>query len=97
MTRRRAALCRNQRQADGDGENGDDNGERQAIWNVDEMGRNHLRADKSENECEPRFQINETIDEVREQEVEGTQPENRTDVRRVDDESIRRDREHGWD
>ena len=50
------------------------------------MGDDHFCSDKSKNERQAVAQINKSIDHVREQKVERTQPENGADVRGVDNE-----------
>ena len=62
-----------------------------------DVGDDHFHADKTEHDRKPSLQENESINHVRENEVERAEAEDGADVRRVDDELILSDGEYCWD
>src|SRR5213593_1213433 len=90
-------LRHNHRDRNGDGKDEHDDGEGQQSRDRKIMRHNHFDSDKREHEREAGFQINETIYQVCEQEIERAQPENGADVRRINNKRVLSDRENGRD
>ena len=78
---------------DADQDDEDNRSERHPDWHFVDITENHLRSDEDEHEAETVFQIVETINQVREDEVETPESKDRHDVRIEDDERITRVRE----
>jgi hypothetical protein len=62
----------------------------------EEIGNEDFRADEDQDDGKRGLQIAEAMDHCREREIEGAKSEDRKDVRSVDDERIRGDRENRW-
>lgn len=71
----------------------DDCTERHPDWHFVDVTEDHLRSDEDEHEAKTVFQVVETINQVREDEVETTESKDRHDVRIEDDIRITRVRE----
>ena len=78
---------------DADQDDEDDCSERHPDRHFVDITENHLRPDEDEHEAETVFQVVETIDQVRKDEVETTESEDCHDVRIEDDKRITRVRE----
>src|SRR5437762_13230580 len=75
---------------------GRDNNEQRNVGRDGEILReNHFQADEAKDDSESVAQIDKTIHQVREQEVERTQTKDGANVRGVNDEGISCDREDG--
>ena len=59
--------------------------------------KNHLDADETEHESEAGSQVNKTVHQTGEQEVERPQAENRANIRCINNERVTRDSEDRGD
>ena len=88
------ALCARppERSHDGCGQDRTNHAEGRHNRQVDEGLEEHLRPDEDEYERESELEIDEFVDDARQQEIERPQSQHRADVGCVDDEGIARDR-----
>ena len=81
------------RNQNGDEEDCPDKAERQPDRDVPPRLREHLQADKDEDQCEADAEITEIAEQIREQKIECAQTENSENVGTEDDEGILRNSE----
>ena len=87
--------CHENGGANRDGQHREDDHERDVIRDRKEPGQGHFNSNKNENDGEAEPEINKPIHQIGQQEVEGTQAENRANVRGINDEGVLSDGEDG--
>src|SRR5689334_6608841 len=63
---------------------------------VDECLKKHLQADKNQNDGKAELEVDELVNDARQQEIERAQAEHGADVGGIDDEWIARDGKDCW-
>src|SRR5690242_8828877 len=86
-----AILCLEHRNRYCHRENKRNDSEREAPRQRKIIRDNHFEADKTEHERKPRSQVNETLHQTGQQEVEGSQAENRANIGSIGNKWITRD------
>src|SRR4030095_17190251 len=86
-------LCLSHRNCDRNTENERYDSKREGARERKIIHENHLDADETEHESQAGSQVNETVHQTGEQEVKGSQAENRANIRRINNKRIARDRE----
>src|ERR1700736_5937594 len=82
------SLSDDHRDHNGCTEDADDKAERKQCRNLKHVAEKHFRPHECEHDRKSAFEINESRDHFRNQEVKRTQAENRADVRSVNDERV---------
>jgi len=85
------------RQANRHRQDGDDDGEWDVIRDRKQLWQNHFDSDKHQNEGEAAPKIDEASHQIGEQEIEGTQSNDRANIWGIHNEGVLRDSEYRRD